>query len=425
MHHKHHPSYAVGMFEPSTKFSWFIKPVENWSTKINWLGINTFGERFANKEADQIWSHIRTQLSRDVPAHILLVLQGQTSFKIALHLLEESIEFYTLNWDPWIWWGRANKVPKKFDKEVEKIFARLNFKKHLVPTGEFAARYEIPNTNATVLYPYIPKLGPSKEELNSIDLSDGDINLVYAGQIYAPNEFDNLLTKLDAIRWTVNKKRVKLHYFGNGNPPKHRNLIHHGFIDPDALVEQLSLFDIGILAYPHTYSLPEVAQLSFPSKYATYVAADLPTIYLGPNNTPVCKMIGEDLGRSLDYESLDISVVLQDILFREVEIKERINQRYKKFFSRVAFEETLNSVFPIPDNAKLPVQFYKKVDLLETKKVNITNHSYTFNAITSPRTLSKWTAQKFRFAGAWRRLKTLYFFMKMLSKNVIRKFISE
>ena len=421
LHQKHHAGYVVGLFHSSTKLTWLYKPVENWSTKFNWLGISVLGEKFADKETNQIWSHIRRQISRDAPDHILLVLQGQTSFKIARHLLEESIEFSTLNWDPWIWWSRTNKVPKKFDKEVDKIFARLAFQNHLVPTGEIASRYGILTANAATLYPYVPKLERSKEKIEFINPPDDKINLVYSGQIYAPIEFDYLLAKLDAIGWTIGKKDIKLHYFGKEKPPKHRNIVNHGFIDPEDLVVQLSFFDIGILTYPHTESIPEVAQLSFPSKYATYAAASLPTIYLGPNNTPVSKMISEDIDKTVNYESLNMNDALQDILSRKIEIKERIDQRYQKFFSQINFEETLNSVFAVPDIGKFYEVDYQEVNLLDSKKVSTLNHSYAFNALTSLRIILYWTRQ--RFTGPWRRVKTLYFFVKMLSRNFVRQFI--
>jgi hypothetical protein len=417
LHQRHHASYEVAKFNSSTKFTWLFKPIENWSSKINLLGINILGEKYSNKDCQQIFSHLRRKISREMPDQIILVLQGQTSFKIGNFLLSESLSFSTISWDPWIWWARENNVPKYFNNEVKKLYESFTFGKHLVPTSEFAARYGIAKENSVVLYPFVKQASTLDGANGLVDANPSVINLVYAGQIYATEEFNKLLGNLDTLGWEIQGKKILLHYLGKLNPPSRPNVVVHGFVDPKDLIACLAKFDAAVLVYPHEREIPEVAKLSFPSKYATYCAAGLPTLYLGPTGTPVSKMITADMGIAFDYETLNLSEVLQFLVTPNEVIAKNIRDRYDNCFSDKAFQKSLDFAFEVPASPTVNNVEYQNLDLMSFAQIDMSRKSDLFNAITSPYIISRWILIYLKIPR--RRVATLYFAARMMFMNFV------
>jgi hypothetical protein len=432
--------YKLDSFSSETVFYSINKPSENWADKKYLFGFNILGERISKFDFESAWQDINEIISCQNYSKIVVVLQGQTSFRIAAKLQQNKITFSTLNWDPWIWWALHKNVPSSFTSIVENVYKNLSKGKHMVPTLEFAERYKIPIADVVVLYPHIKqnfvemwesesKSGESEKRLS--------IELGFAGQIYAKNEFDLLLHELDNLDWKIANLPVRLHYFGTSQKINHSNIINHGWVEPSMLISELSKLDIGILAYPALENIPEVSNLSFPSKFATYCAAGIPTVYIGPANTPVSKMIIKDTGFHTSGTQQEICLMIEHCFNNRRVIKEKVRDRYVALFSDRAFLESLTRVFGLsklnPNNNHV-IQTLQLSSLLQIGQTNYSNVLTTFTdwkfflrkALLAVYKLKRLFFRIFLFARKllnWFEVKSfsVFIFIGMLFKYFIRR----
>ena len=387
LHDKNIGHYKLDSFNPKTVFYSINKPSENWSDKKYLLGFNIVAEKLAEFDFRNVWLEIDQIVSTGEYSKIVVVLQGQTSFRIAAKLQENGITFSTLNWDPWVWWARHKNVPLSFNSIVERVYKNLFSGRHMVPTMEFAKRYNIPIENVVILYPHIEQNSSAvlHGALNSNESEPKSfIELGFAGQIYAKKEFDELLRELDKLGWKIANLPVRLHYFGGSRDISNPNVINHGWVDPSLLIHELSKLDIGILTYPAFESIPEVSNLSFPSKFATYCAAGIPTVYIGPANTPVSKMITEDTEIEFSGDQQNISFMIEYCFNNRTKIAQRVQHRHKMFFSRQAFCKSMSEAFSISE--LLPTSYLGLENLQTNKLLQIRRKNYS-NALE---TLTDW-----------------------------------
>lgn len=382
--------YGLTSFDTQSKFFLINKPVEKWPSKKYFSRLNVLGEKLSEFDFHGVWQEIEKIIMGGSYSRIVVVLQGQTSFRIAEKLQLNKIRFSTLNWDPWVWWAQEKNVPQSFNQKVESVYKNLSTGKHMVPTMEFATRYKIPEENVIVLYPHVKQNFSKDEERNSnrplIETSIA-INLVFAGQLYAKQEFDFLLRSLDLLDWKVAGIPVRLHYFGTSQEINNPNVVNHGWIEPSLLISELSKLDIGILPYPAFENIPEVADLSFPSKFATYCAAGIPTIYVGPRNTPVAKMIQEDSGCEKLHLEQEISSIIEFCFRRKDELSSNVRKRYIQFFSEDAFLKSLARAFNLPELTPLEQVDFEVFQTSELSYFETGNYSHSI--LNTTRSLRK------------------------------------
>jgi hypothetical protein len=411
--------YQIDSFNQETSFNWITKPVENWSQN-SLPFISAIGERISDRDFKTIWQEVHSKITQMKPHKILVVLQGQTSFKVAYNLQKSRMDFSTISWDPWIWWSKDKKVHRSFTKKVENVYSSLKTGMHIVPTMEFAERYQIPLENVVVLYPHVPLPGLVNritKDLTRNFQGASNLNLCYAGQIYAKNEFEGLINELNHIGWKFNDLDVKLHYFGSSNIKVNPHVINHGWLDPAKLIDELSKLDIGIIAYPGANELPEVSALSFPSKFAVYCAAGLPVIYFGPRSSPVSKMIQEDAVLDLNTSLHNFENTLSYYIQNYEEIRGKASARYGQFFSQRSFDEKIRIAFSIPGNSSENFLFRHSTSLSKTHRCK---NSYLSHIFLSSLSLSKhFKLQIKAYKLVKRRFLTVLFFARMISKSTV------
>ena len=108
----------------------------------------------------------------------------------------------------------------------------------------------------------------------------------FAGQVYAPKEWESLQDAMDSLHWQVNGAEIEIHVHANQMPEvrqQYADRVHaHGWLDTEALVDKLSTYDILYCPYWFDEIHREDAELCFPSKIATYLAAGRPILFHGP-----------------------------------------------------------------------------------------------------------------------------------------------
>lgn len=275
------PTYEVSQ-RITGKMRWARKPAETWLVPKYFRGIF---EKISAHDTTLISNDILREISRQKPDLVFVVLQGQTMFRIAIQLYKHGIEFSTFNWDPLSWWLHHKKAPKSNLKLLEEILPALNSGGvHILPNPNFAEYLKLGYENHIVLNLCHEKFESLNEE------SENLLRICFSGQSYASKEIDFFIKSLEQLEWKIDDFEIELHVFGNSYLGDSKNIIHHGWVDPAKLIQRLSFFDCALLPYPSEDEFKEVTKYSFPSKFSTYIAANLPVLYIGPETNPFSEL---------------------------------------------------------------------------------------------------------------------------------------
>jgi hypothetical protein len=271
------PSYEVSE-RINGKMRWSRKPSELWLLPGF---LKSMFEKISERDTRNISKDINEQISRIKPDLVFLVLQGQTMFRIGLELFKAGVQFSTFHWDPLSWWLHHNKSPNQNLQLLDKIRPALNSGGvHILPNSSFAKYLGLASDNYVVLNLAHEKVERNREEMDNI------LRVCFSGQAYAAKEIEFFIKTLDSVAWKVDGFTVELHVFGNSYFGTCPQIFYHGWIEPKNLIDRISIYDCGLLPYPSEKAFEEVSKYSFPSKLSTYVAANLPVIYLGPKTNP-------------------------------------------------------------------------------------------------------------------------------------------
>lgn len=107
----------------------------------------------------------------------------------------------------------------------------------------------------------------------------------FAGSITAAQPFRQLIAALDEHNWTVNGKHVTLRLIGSRYTLDSRKAQHiefFGWRSLDETVRLLSECHLAYLPQPFENHLRPLAELSFPTKLTTYLAAGCPVLLHAP-----------------------------------------------------------------------------------------------------------------------------------------------
>ena len=274
------PTYGVSS-RITGKMRWTTKPAESWMAPMfakNWL------EKLSYLESKLILNDILREISQQRPDCIFVVLQGQTMFRIAIQLHQNGIEFSTFHWDPLSWWQIHNKAQSGVLRLLEDVVPALNSGGvHILPSENFAEYLQLDSENHVVINLAQESMENERIEQNNL------FRICFSGQSYAKKEIGFFLESMEQIHWQIDDFEVELHIFGNAFLGNSKNIFHHGWVDPSELIKQLSNYDCALLPYPSDKEFSEVAKYSFPSKFSTYMAANLPVMFIGSELNPFSK----------------------------------------------------------------------------------------------------------------------------------------
>ncbi len=184
----------------------------------------------------------------------------------------------------------------------------------------------------------------------------GHIRIVFAGSLYARDEFESFCDALESINWRIGELVVTLHVFGPTLPQHQQNehIVIEGWCAPEDLTRRLSSFDIGYLPYWFDQRYTTSVKYCFPSKLSTYLSSGLRVFYHGPydsspriflNEYPVgvaCHSLGaEEILQKLENMVLDRSFFsrTQDAISRA--LSERLGPS--------VFAQTCSEFIELPD----------------------------------------------------------------------------
>lgn len=346
-----HPMH-LSKLVPTRKSYWATKPNENW--EITNRLFSFFGDVSARLETALLLKRIKEVIENEDITHLLIVLQGQTMYRIFNLLKEKNLIITTVIWDSWDWWSFSNQVPKRTDKQIKKIqnsFSAKGF--HLVPTQRMAHNLKLATHNFQRFV--IPSNEINVPPKTNLYLKTRVLRIVFSGQSYALNETLRFIDILERLNWKILDFKVELHVIGNNSIPNGRNIFHHGWLDQNRLIETLNTMNLAFLPYPLD-GLPEsVAAESFPSKLSDYAYVGLPVVYIGPQNSEiVCSIESFGVYLKTSYTLDQISFLLSNLVTNLCTFGE--NAEF--FYQEVCSDKVLNGVLSIAFQSDdvLPVQ---------------------------------------------------------------------
>lgn len=165
--------------------------------------------------------------------------------------------------------------------------------------------------------PIVLRLGVNESRGLKPQVNRTVLRLVYAGSLYAKEEWNSLISALESVKWIVQGRPVVLYFVGNfprSGAARSRKVVLLGAQDSETTLRIIGNCDIAYLPYWFSKAKALAASTSFPGKMSAYVAAGTPVLFHGPSETEVsdflerhpvgncCHSLGiPDILRALDH----------------------------------------------------------------------------------------------------------------------------
>lgn len=221
------------------------------------------------------------------PDILWCILEGQTMISLALPVSKAlNVNFLTQVWDPPGWWLRTRKVPSIIQSRIIKQFGRAISASSSCATASEEMAIEYQQRHGTKTFALLPSLEkkqsyPPAQKPNS----KKKLTIGIAGQLYAGDEWQALLSALDLIDWKLEKRNVDIKVIGKqiiGNVTRKANIHFVGWNSQTETIKILSQCDILYCPYWFDPQFETEARLSFPSKLTSYLASGRPVFFHGP-----------------------------------------------------------------------------------------------------------------------------------------------
>ncbi|MFH1822846.1 MAG: glycosyl transferase [Patescibacteria group bacterium] len=224
---------------------------------------------------------------------IWCVLEGLTLIRLGSRIKKElDIPLITQVWDPPEWWLRVRKVSPKYQDSILQEFGKAIKESRVCATTSWVMSKEYHNKYGVETIPFLPSL-PSDMALKS-SAKPHDRNeyiIALAGQIYAKEEWNALISALDQIDWRINNRSVKINLIGRFNIEKRPGINFMGWQSQPNTIKLLSESDLLYCPYWFDPAYEKETRLSFPSKLTTYLASSRPVFFHGPAYASVSKFL--------------------------------------------------------------------------------------------------------------------------------------
>jgi glycosyltransferase involved in cell wall biosynthesis len=218
-----------------------------------------------------------------------VLLEGQSMIRLAHGLLGATQHpVYVQVTDPPRWWLREHSVDPESTREVLDKFDDVLRRARSLAAASWAMmdtyqeRYGI--SKAVPVVGSLPAIMARPPALWVNDASV--IKIGFAGQIYAPKEWESLQYAIELLQCKINGVEIEIHVHASQIPEVRPHFVDriqvHGWLDTEPLVERLSTYDVLYCPYWFDEIHREDAELCFPSKIAAYLAAGRPILFHGP-----------------------------------------------------------------------------------------------------------------------------------------------
>jgi glycosyltransferase involved in cell wall biosynthesis len=226
-----------------------------------------------------------------------MILEGQSMIRLAHRLMNvTSIPIRVQVMDPPDRWLRVHNVDAVSSDEVARKFAEVVARADSCATASWAmaAQYKkVFKARCTPIIPSVPEEWARPPATSLVDNST--IRIGFAGQVYAREEWDTLLLALSKSRWKIAGRPVEIlahaQYRQALDQSPDNHVKYYPWIDTKDLIVTLSEMDLLYCPYWFSAQEREDAELCFPSKLTTYLAAGRPVVFHGPSYSAPYKFL--------------------------------------------------------------------------------------------------------------------------------------
>lgn len=288
---------------------------------------------------------------------IWCTLEGQTMIRLAgIVARHTKLPLYTHIWDTPGWWMRAWKVNSVSARWIIREYEKAIQDSVCCGAASWAMAAEYQSSFGVECVPLVAGLEKSMAfpPAKRPNLDDRIFQIGLAGQIYARDTWDALITALDRVGWRINGYQVKIKVLGQWlDPALNRPEIEFlGWHSQQETIEILSQFDVLYCPYWFDKTFEQEARFSFPSKVTTYLAAGRPAFFHGPEYSSPGRFLEENNAGICCY-STNPSVIIQQLtnLIKDEKLYQTVTYNgHELFIEKLSFDalkENLYKFLPI------------------------------------------------------------------------------
>jgi hypothetical protein len=212
-----------------------------------------------------------------------VILEGQSLIRLARTLSNLSdLPLRVQVMDPPGWWLRAHNLDTVTVRSVLKQFDDVMGRARICSTASWAMARDYAERYGIETVAVVPPMDLSIAQPPADRPAGGGLRIGFAGQVYASEEFSALRLALEALSAEGRHGDVTCHAYSSslrvGADPV---LKVHRWLPQRELLVELARADLLYCPYWFSATMREEANLSFPSKLTSYIAAGRPVLFHG------------------------------------------------------------------------------------------------------------------------------------------------
>ena len=371
---------------PHVEVELIPEPQSEWSSPLL-RSARPLLEKLAESETRRLSAQVCKSISGMSPDYLISMPQTHTVASISANSHKNiGAKFkVAIMTDHYSWWSRSRNLSPKSDRKFSFDWGAVFEDSNIIILPSERARKLFPGKyeKTHVLYPWV-SANDQESSKRRKDPTDSVIRIGFAGQPYAKAELNDLANQLTQKNWRVHGRVVEFHHFGKKRLQiNSSSYVFRGFVGDTQLVNELRELDYAFLPYPGNLEMAQVAETSFPSKLASYLASGLPIIYHGPKESSVWDFLSE---QKLLFPLEEFTS--ENVDFLNKDWGTLVRSTYESNFSEKAFEAKILSIFRI--DSTLPIKKYGKIEHAHLKTtIHSKNRLISWGELNQKLTLSQ------------------------------------
>lgn len=214
------------------------------------------------------------------------IVQGQATIRVIRRAARlAGIPYVVQAWDPSEWWMDSFKFDSMTKKFVMKEYGKLMEGSQCFLAPSWAMAEEYTKQYGARSIPVMPGLEPGIFTYEKEAREMGFV-IAFAGQMYAAEEIRYLAEAIELVNNQTTGPKIVLKVYGKDtqiNLSQYSFVQTYGWLPQPALLKALAQADLLYCPYGFGESFNKTARLSFPSKLTTYLKANVPVLFHGPD----------------------------------------------------------------------------------------------------------------------------------------------
>lgn len=144
---------------------------------------------------------------------------------------------------------------------------------------------------------------------------DDEITIAFVGSLYGLREFEALVVALDSTQWKIAGRQVRLIVYGRSLQVRSSGracIEYRGWRSQEEVQSAIREATLGYVPYWFDSRFARSVELCFPTKFTSYLCADLPTLYHGPERSMPTRFL-KQYRAGVGCHSLEPKAIVQSL----------------------------------------------------------------------------------------------------------------